>query len=72
MLTIHFLLMTSVVDSMINADMRHGWLLSSGGWDLSDALLGGSLRDEGRRGVAVGDGMGTVVLDRFSANNDRC
>jgi hypothetical protein len=65
MLTVHFLLMMSVVDSMTNAGMRHGWLLSSGGWDVSDAPLGGSLRDAGRGGVAVGDGMGAVVLDRI-------
>ena len=74
MLAIHFLVMISVVDSMTNTGMRHGWLLSSGGWCVSDAPLGGSLRTKGREwegGVAVGDGMSIVVLDRVFANDDR-
>ena len=55
--------MMSIVDSMTNDGMQHGWLSSSGGWDGSDAPYGRPRRVKRRGGVAIGDGMDVVVLD---------
>ena len=59
----YFLLTTIIANNTTNAGVQHGWLSSSGGWDVPDAPYGGSQSIAGRGVVAVGDGLSAGVLD---------